>query len=102
MQPEAIGGIIGGAFIVINVGGFWFREWKKHRTWRTNGNDLKEIKSKLTCVDKKVGETNVAVAEIRVAVDAQKDQCTKTVLRFDEAIREQQKELLAQAKEKRK
>lgn len=100
MEPESIGAILGGAFVVLNVGGFWFREWRKHRTWRANGNDLKEIKTKLTCVDRKVGETKVEVAEIKVAVNEQKDQCSKTVLRFDAAIQAHQKELMELAKEK--
>jgi len=101
MTPETIGGIIGGAFVVLNVGGFWFREWRKHRTWTKNGDDLKEIKGqiktvgeKVDCIDKKVGET-------KVAVDAQKSKCSETVTRFDKAISDQGKEMLRLAGRKR-
>jgi len=108
MTPETIGGIIGGAFVVLNVGGFWFREWRKHRTWTKNGDDLKEIKGqiktvdgKIDCVDKKVGETKLAVAETKVAVDAQKSKCSETVTRFDKAISDQGKEIIRLAGRKR-
>jgi len=84
------------AFAVVNTAAFWIREWLKHRTWNKNGKALKEIKAdiksthdKVDCVDKKVGETKVEVAEINVAVKEQKTQCATTVRRFDEAIRDQ-------------
>ena len=80
--------------LVVNGGVQWIREWKKYRVWRLNGADLKEIKTKLDCVDKKVGET-------KVAVDAQKDQCVNTVNRFDKAISDQNRTLISLAGRKR-
>jgi len=79
----------------------WIREWRKHGTWKKNGNDLTEIKSdvkethkKIDCVDKKVGETKVKIAEVKTAVNAQKTQCSSTVKRFDKAISDQGKQIL--------
>jgi len=87
--------------LVINGVLLWIREWRKHRTWAKNGNDLKEIKGqvkavgdKVDCIDRKVGETKVSMAEVKTAVNDQKEQCTKTVNRFDKAISDQGKEII--------
>lgn len=94
--------------LLVNGGVQWIREWRKHRTWSKNGKELNEIKNqlktangKIDCVDRKMGEAKVKIAEVKTAVNAQKEQCVATVKRFDEALRDQQKELLAQAKEKK-
>lgn len=100
MEPgmTLTGGIIA---LIINGGLLWLRELRKHKTWTKNGDDLKEIKGqmsevakKLDCVDKKVGET-------KVVMDGQIAQCTKTVSRFDGAIRDQGRELIKLAGRKR-
>ena len=89
-NPMTIGIIL----LVINGGVQWIREWRRSSTLKANGKDLKEIKEKLDCVDKKVGET-------KVAVDGQKEQCVNTVNRFDEAIRGQYQEIIKLAGRKR-
>lgn len=89
-NPMTIGVIL----LVINGGVQWIREWRKNSALKANGADLKEIKEKLDRVDKKVGET-------KVAVDAQKEQCVNTVDRFDEAIRGQYQEIIKLAGRKR-
>ena len=97
--------IIAVIFIVLNTVGFWVREWLKHRTWNKNGNALKEIKTdiksthtKIDCVDSKVGETNMELAKISTAVNAQKTQCATTVKRFDKVISEQNQTIIGLAK----
>jgi hypothetical protein len=87
--------------LIINGVALWIREWRKHRTWNTNGDDLKEIKEdvkttngKVDCIDKKVGETKIKIAEIKTAVNAQKTQCAVTVERFDKTITGQGKEII--------
>lgn len=94
--------------LVINGGVQWIREWQKNRTWRTNGKDLKEIKTdikvcadKLTCMDGKMSETKVIIAEVKTEVTAQKEQCGKTVGRFDAAITNQYDHLIKLAKKQR-
>lgn len=94
--------------LIINGGLQWIREMKKGRSWRTNGKDLKEIKDdikvcaeKLTCLDGKVGETTIRIAEVKVSVDAQKEQCGKTVGRFDAAITNQYDHLMKLAKRRK-
>ena len=100
VDPTTTAGIGGITFLFLNILGYWYREWRKHRTWRTNGKDLGEIKAKVEGIDEKVGETKIKVAEIQVAVDAQKQQCGTTVERFDNAISKQQEELLKIARGK--
>ncbi len=83
------------AVLIINGGIQWIRELRKGNG---NGKDLKEIKDKIDCVDKKVGETKLKMAEVKTAVGAQKTQCAATVKRFDKTIADQNKELIALAK----
>lgn len=92
-------------FVVVNTLGFWVREWLKHRTWNKNGNALKDIKTdiksthtKIDCVDEKMAETNVKIAEIKTAVNAQKTQCAATVKRFDNTISDQGQQIIDLAK----
>jgi len=87
--------------LIINGVLMWIREWRKHRTWSENGDDLKEIKEDVKSVDGKVGETNIAIAGIETAVNAQKTQCSATVKRFDKAISDQNKTLIDLAGRKR-
>lgn len=87
--------------LIINGGALWIREWRKHRTWSKNGDDLKEIKNKIDCMDKKVGETKLKMTEVKTVVDEQKDQCTKTVTRFDKAISDQGSQIIELAGRKR-
>lgn len=101
MEPQT-GAVIAGAIIVLaNVLLFWIREWRKHKTWKKNGNDLKVIKDdvkstneKVECIDEKVGKTIVKMAEIKTAVNAQKSQCATTITRFDKAIGDQNQTLI--------
>lgn len=97
MEPATT---ITGGMIVLIVNGvlLWIREWRKHRTWRSNGDDLNEIKKKIDCVDGKVSKANISLAEVITKVNDQKDQCSKTVARFDRAISDQGKEILELAK----
>ena len=83
------------AVLIINGGIQWIRELRKGNG---NGKDLKEIKDKIDCVDKKVGETKLKMVEVKTAVGAQKTQCAATVKRFDRTISEQNKELISLAK----
>jgi len=99
--------VIAVIFIVLNTAGFWVREWLKHKTWNKNGKDLTEIKGdikvcadKLTCMDGKMNDTKVTIAEVKTAVNAQKEQCGKTVDRFDAAINNQYDHLIKLAKKK--
>jgi len=101
MEPESIGAIIGGSFVILNVGGFWFHEYRKHRAWRTNGTDLKEIKSQIRTVDEKVDCIDKAVGETKAVVNEQKAQCKQTVNRFDKTIADQGKEIIKLAGRKR-
>ena len=91
--------------LLINGGLQWIREMKKGSTWRSNGKDLKVIKDsiksvgeKVDCLDGKVGDTKVKIAEMKTAVLAQKEQCGKTVDRFDAAITNQYDHLIKLAK----
>ena len=86
--------LFGLVLLVINGVALWIREWKKHRTWSKNGDDLKEIKTQIKSVDDKVDGIDKKVGETQVSVDAQKTQCSATVTRFDKAISDQGKEIL--------
>ncbi len=95
------------ALITLVISGVlsWIREWRKHRTWSKNGEDLKEIKAdvkdtndKIDCVDKKVGEAKVIIGEVKTAVDGQKTQCSTTTKRFDKAIGDQYQHIIDLAK----
>lgn len=102
MEPEAIGTIIGGAAVVLHIGGTWFREYRKHRTWRANGKDLKEIKQDVKSVKLKQGEQGEAMAKIGQSLEDQKTHCQTTVNRITRGMSDFNKELLAQAKTKSK
>lgn len=101
MEPittTAIGGII---LLVINGGVQWIREWKKSKVSKTNGDDLHEIKEDVSEVKgdvkemkETVNKTDLNLAKVEQSVKDQKVQCGKTVTRFDEAIRDQGKEIL--------
>jgi len=101
METQTSAAIAGAIFVLANVLLFWIREWYKHKTWSKNGNALREIKGdvkstndKVDCIDKKVGETKIKIAEIKTAVNAQKTQCKQTVERFDETISKQNSEII--------
>lgn len=80
--------------LIINGVLLWIREWRKHRTWNKNGEDLKEIKNQVKAVDEKVDCIDKKVGETKVAVDDQKTQCAATVTRFDKTIADQGKEII--------
>lgn len=101
MEPAIIGAIGGGLFVVANTAVFWIREWRKHHTWNKNGIVLMEITNSIKRVDEKVGETKVKIAEVKIAVDAQKTQCATTVKRFDKAISDQGQTIIDLAGRKR-
>lgn len=108
MESQTGTAIAGAIFVLTNVLLFWIREWYKHKTWSKNGNHLREIKEevkttndKVDCIDEKVGETNVAIAKIKTAVNAQKTQCAATITRFDKAIGDQNQTLIDLAGRKR-
>jgi len=91
--------------LIINGVALWIREWRKHRTWRQNGDDLKEIKDdvksvdgKVDKVDGKVDDATVKIAEVNTALTTQAKHCKQTVTRFDKAIGDQNKELISLAK----
>ena len=105
ISPEVGGAIAGALFLIGNILGFWFREWRKHKTWNKNGKVLTHIEKKIDDIDEKmeeiddqVGETTVKMTQIGTIVSEQKQQCTKTVKRFDEAMRDQAKEMMRLAK----
>lgn len=84
--------------LIINGGALWIREWRKHRTWAKNGDDLKEIKGQVKTIDEKVDCIDKKVGETKVAVDDQKTQCAATVTRFDKAISDQNRTMISLAK----
>jgi len=101
MEPQTGAAVAGAIFVLANVLLFWVREWTKHKTWNKNGKHLREIKAevkdtneKINCVDKKVGETNIKMAEVKTIVDAQGKHCRNTVNRFDKAISEHNKTII--------
>ncbi len=107
IEPQTAGAIGGGLFLLANVLLFWIREWRKHQTWNKNGRHLTEIKEsvetvngKIEVVDEKVGKTNIEVAKIKTAVNAQKRQCESTISRFDKTIGEQNQTLIDLASRK--
>jgi len=94
--------------LIINGVALWIREWRKHRTWSKNGDDLKEIKDdvktmngKVDTVDGKVGAATVKIAEVKTALEGQAKHCKQTVTRFDKAIGDQNKELISLAKRRK-
>jgi len=105
MSPDGWVAVGGGLFIVGNTLIFWYREWRKNRTWKKNGKALDAIQisidtvnGKVEAIDEKVDETKLKMTQIGTTVNEQKQQCTKTVNRFDRAIRDQGKEMLELAK----
>jgi peptidoglycan hydrolase CwlO-like protein len=102
-----VGNITLYALITLIISGVlsWIREWRKHRTWSKNGDDLKEIKEdvkmvngKVEGIDEKVGQTNLKLAEVKTVVTTQAKHCKQTVGRFDKTIADQNKELISLAK----
>ena len=108
MEPQT-GAAIGGAIVILaNIIIFWVREWIKHKTWSKNGKDLKEIKvdvkdtnDKVDGIESTVGETQIKIAEVKTAIDAQKSQCSSTIKRFDKAIGDQYQHIIDLAREKK-
>ncbi len=105
ISPEVWIAVGGGLFMVGNVLVFWYREWKKHKTWARNGKALDEIKvsvdnvnGKVEEIDDTVGTNTVKLTEIGTTVKEQKSQCTKTVKRFDQAMNTQAGQILDLAK----
>lgn len=105
MTPQTGAAIAGAIFVLANVLLFWVREWLKQKALSANGADLKEIKDdvkltngKIDCLDGKVGDTKVKIAEIKTALNAQAKHCKQTVTRFDKTIGDQNKELISLAK----
>ncbi len=86
------------ALLIINGGVQWIRELRKGRITNGNGKQLEDIKESLTTIGDKVGETNIHLASVKTAVGSQKTQCAATVKRFDQAISDQNKELISLAK----
>ncbi len=98
------------AALLINGVLMWIREWRKHRTWSQNGNELSlkvdEIKTttllfthSLERMNEHLGEMNVTMAEVKTSVTGQQKTCSTTVKRFDKAFSDQNKELISLAKE---
>lgn len=102
MEPETIGAIAGGAAVALHIGGTWIREYRKHRTWRTNGSVLKEIKEDVKEISEKQGEQGEKMASIVTSVNAQKTQCKTTVSNFNRGMELVNQELLNIAKNRRK
>ncbi len=107
MEQQTGVAIAGAIVILANMIIFWVREWAKHKTWSSNGKDLKEIKEDVKVTNEKidgiegtVGETQIKVAEIKVAVGTQARHCKQTVERFDKAITNQGNQLIDIAKGK--
>jgi peptidoglycan hydrolase CwlO-like protein len=115
ITPETGGAVAGALFIIANILGFWFREWRKHRTWAKNGESLVKIDEKIDEVKEVVAAVNGKVenlddtingaknklTEVRAIVGEQKENCTKTVKRIDSAMAAQSKELIQIAKNRR-
>lgn len=108
MTPQTGAAIAGAIFVLANVLLFWVREWLKQKALSANGADLKEIKDdvkltngKIDCLDDKVGDTKVKIAEIKTAMEGQAKHCKQTVTRFDKAIGDQNKELIGLAKSRK-
>ena len=100
MTPETIGIILGSGVVVINVSGFWYREWRKHKTWKANGKDLTVIKREVKSVGGKMNRANKDITIIKTKQDEQTRMCESTVKRFDTAITSQQEQLVEIAKDK--
>ncbi len=92
--PEIWVAVGGGLFAVGNVLVFWYREWRKHKTWSANGKALDEIKVSIEAIDVKVGKTTIKMTQIGTTVTEQKQQCERTVNRFDKTIGEQNQTLI--------
>ncbi len=75
MEPAEIGAIIGGAFVTLHIGGTWLREFKKHRTWRSNGKDLKEIKTDVKDVKTEQVDQGKKISAINQSVKSQNEHC---------------------------
>ena len=102
MEPGEIGAMLGGALVVLHIGGTWLREYRKHKTWSANGKDLKEIKGDVKEVKKEQGEQGKKMAAISQSVDDQKTHCHQTVNRITQGMSEFNKELLTQAKNRKR
>ena len=91
-----------GLILLIISGGLqWIREWKKGGAEKKNGNALKNINENISNLQNTVGKTNIKMAQIKTAVNAQKTQCEQTVGRFDKTIREQNQEIIKLAGRRR-
>ena len=84
--------------LIINGGLQWIRELRKGKLTSGNGKDLTEIKTDIKSVDRKVDSFGLKMVEIKTAVDGQKTNCATTIKRFDQAISNQNKELMSLAK----
>ena len=109
IRPETVGIILGTALVILNFIGYWIREIKKHKSWKKNGNAalttqkiitdevqplVTEVKEKVDCLDGKLTQARMDLARVEAGVEAQTKKCSETVGRFDDALREQQKQLI--------
>jgi len=102
MEPESIGAMIGGALIVLHIGGTWFREYRKHRTWKANGKDIHEINENVKGIKKEQVDQGKEISAMVQNVNDQKEHCKSTVNRITQSIADFNKELLVQAKSRRR
>ena len=102
MGPESVGAMIGGALVVLHIGGTWLREYRKHRTWRANGKDIGEIKQDVKAVKEEQISQGKEISAMAQSVNDQKENCKVTVGRITQSMSDFNKELLAQAKNKRR
>lgn len=98
-EPITITGLA--ALLISNIG-IWIREWRKGRNEKSGNGDIKEIKQKTECIDKKVGEIKGSMTGIEASINAMKENCQKTTSRFDAAINENRKEILDMAKSRQR
>lgn len=96
-------------FALVNIAGFWIREWRKHRTWSKNGTALAEIKegqaeikTDMKGVSENLGRVKTAMASIKTQQKAQTNTCKSTVERFDKAILAHGDQILDLAKDKKR
>jgi len=79
MGPESVGAMIGGALVVLHIGGTWLREYRKHRTWRANGKDIGEIKQDVKAVKEEQISQGKEISAMAQSVNDQKENCKVTV-----------------------
>ena len=102
MDVKIIVALIGLIGLILSNIGMWYREWKKHTSWKTNNGDIGAIKETVGTIDTKMDCIDKKLAIVNTKVGGMKSHCKTTVLRFEKGLETHSQQILDMAKNNRK